>query len=316
MNNVPTVIFCPGRCNSAWAAAERRYETTGIDHDLEPREGQRVWCPPCTTSIRAALADMPDLAVALREEIESGVSAAMAEFVSGSKNRPVHDHEAASFLLDEFTEWIGEWEDTVRKEIGLNQRQYTVNRLITIAGAVGVLLPHLDWHLGGRCSPEWDYLHAPDWTGANIATDFGLDMLRYHRRAQHLTANQETEPMRVVGVPCPICDHKALEHEVETEAGRQQRITRYRYGADGEVLSYLRPRPDKITERVMMPMQGAATGYIRCRKCKPAFRMAPDEYHAWTRLLAAGDEVRALATQDKLAEIFGGSIPLQYRIAG
>lgn len=315
MNNSTTPIPCPGKCNAGWRAAERRYETTGIDHDLEARDGQPVWCPPCTTSIRVALADMPDLAVALREEVESGISAAMAEFVSGSKNRPVHDHEAASFLLDEFTEWIGEWEDTVRKELGLNDRQLTVNRLITIAGAVELLMPHLDWHLGGRCTLEWDYLHAPDWTGADVATDFGLDMLRYHRRAQYLTASQEPDPVRVVGVPCPICDHKALEHEVESEAGRQRRVTRFRYGPDGEVLTYLRPRPDKITEQAVMPMQGAATGYIRCRKCKPTFRMAPEEYHAWTRLLAAGDEVRALATQEKLAEIFGGSIPTQYRAA-
>jgi hypothetical protein len=315
VNNSTTPIFCPGKCNAGWRAAERRYETTGIDHDLEPRDGQPVWCPPCITSIRAALADMPSLAVALREEVESGVSAAMAEFVSGSKNRPIHDHEAASFLLDEFTEWIAGWEDTVREALGLNLRRTTVNRLITIDGAVALLLPHLDWHLGGRCEPEWDHLHAPDWTGADIATDFGRDALRYHRRAQHLTGSQESEPVRVAGVPCPICDYKALEHEVETEAGRRQRITRYRYGADGEVLTHLRPRPDKITEQAVMPMQGAATGYIRCRKCKPTFRMTPDEYHAWTRLLAAGDEVRALATHDKLVEIFGGSVPAQYRAA-
>lgn len=315
MNNSTTPILCPGKCNAGWRAAERRYDTTGIDHNLEPREGQPVWCPPCATAIRAALADLPSLAVALRVEIESGISAAISEFVSGSKNRPVHDHEPASFLLDEIAEWISEWEDTVRKELQLAPRQHTVNRLITVAGAAELLLHHLDWHLAGRCEPKWQHLYAEDFTGTDIACDFGTDLLRYHRRAQYLTANQEPDPVRVVGVPCPICDHKALEHEVESEAGRRQRITRFRYGPGGEVLTHLRPRPDKITEQVVMPMQGAATGYIRCRKCKPTFRMAPGEYHAWTRLLAAGEEVRVLATQDKLAEIFGGSVPTQYRAA-
>jgi hypothetical protein len=309
VNNVPTPSPCPGRCNSAWRSAEHRYETTGVDHDLEPREGQPVWCPPCTTSIRAAIADWPDLAARLVEEVESGVSAAMSEYVSGSKNRPVHDHEAASFLLDEYAEWISQWEATIRCELRLAARRPTSDRRTAISNATAFLLPQLDRHL----APAAGRFH--DLAATEVIEEFGQDALRYHRRAQHLTASQESEPVRVAGVPCPICDHKALEHEVETETGRQQRITRYRYGADGEVLNHLRPRPDKITERAMMPMEGAATGYIRCRKCKPTFRMAPDEYHAWTRLLAAGDEVRALATHDKLVEIFGGSVPAQYRAA-
>jgi hypothetical protein len=60
-------------------------------------------------------------------------------------------------------------------------------------------------------------------------------------------------------------------------------------------------------------MQGANTGYIKCRRCKPVFRMTIDDYHRWTRLLAVGEQVRAMATADKLREIFGSSIPAQYR---
>lgn len=315
MNNVPTPSACPGRCNSAWRLAENRYYETGIDHNFEPAEGRPVWCPPCTTAIRAALAEFPDLANRLREEIESGVSAAMTEHVSGSKNRPVHDHEAESFLLDEIAEWITSWEGSVRVQLGLNKHRQRANSYAAIHGAVELLLPHLDWHLNGRAEPKYDHLHMPDWTAAQVATDFGLDALQYHRRAKALTGTQDAEPVRVIGVPCPICDQKVLEHEVEAEPGRRQRVTKFIYGADGDVLNHLRPRPDKLTEQVTVPMQGATTGYIRCRKCRPAFRMAPDEYHAWTRLLAAGEQVRALATQEKLAEIFGGSVPHQYRAA-
>ena len=315
MNDLPTPPACPGRCNSAWRAAENRYYETGIDHEFESRNGQPVWCAPCTTAIRAAVAELPDLAQRLHAEIESGVSAAMTEYVSGSKNRPVHDHEAESFLLDEIAEWITSWEGSVRVQLGLNHRARRADPCAAIQDSVELLLPHLDWHINGRAMAEYDHLHMPDWTGTQVATEFGIDALRYHRRAKTLTGTQDAEPVRVVGVPCPICDHKALEHEVEAEPGRRQQVTKFLYGADGEVHTYLRPRPEKITERATVPAQGATTGYIRCRKCRPTFRMAPDEYHAWTRLLAAGDEVRALATQEKLAEIFGGSVPHQYRAA-
>jgi hypothetical protein len=306
-------IWCPGRCNSAWRAAERRYQATGVDHDIEPREGQPVWCPPCTTAIRSAIADWPDgtngpgLTTRLREEVESGVSAGMNEYVSGSKNRPVHDHEKASFLLDEFAEWIGQWEATIRAERHLAARKPTANPHTVIANACGFLLANLDWHLGGRIA-GWRY----DTPAEQIIEDFGLELLSLHRLAQEITGTQDPEPVRVDGVPCPVCDYKALEHEVESESGRQQRVTRFRYG-DGEVLNHLRPRPDKLTHTSIAPMQGAVTGYIRCRKCRPTFRMAPDEYRNWTKMLAASAQVRSLATPEKLAEIFGNTVPAQYR---
>lgn len=298
---------CPGKCNAGWRAAEQRYENNGTPNDLDFVEGQPVWCPPCTTAIRAALADMPDLAHRLQEEIESGVSAAMTEYVSGSKNRPVHDHEAASFLLDEFAEWATSWEDTMRSELGLPGRTGAPGQWTAIVRACGFMLPHLNWQLAER---------VPEPYGAEVSTDFGLDVLRYHRRAQFLTGTQDPEPVRVAGVPCPMCDYKALEHEVEGDTGHRIRAVRYRYGDGGNVLS---GRDDttgalvKLTETITISTQGAVLGYIRCRRCRPTFRMAPDEYHAWTKLLAAGDEVRALATQEKLAEIFGGSVPTQYR---
>jgi hypothetical protein len=263
-------ILCPGKCNSAWRAGEHRYETTGNDHDIEPREGQPVWCPPCTTAIRAALAEWPALAGWLAAEVESGVSAGMNEYVSGSKNRPVHDHEAASFLIDEYAEWASEWEATIRVERRLAARKTANSTRATIGDATRFLLAHLDWHLS--TIPDGRFHDLPP---SEVITEFGLDVLRCHRRAQILTGTQDVEPVRIAGVPCRICDHKALEHEVD-DAGKQ-------------------------------------TGYIRCRKCRPTFRMSPDEYHDWTKLTAAGDKARSLATPAKLAEIFGNSVPKQYQ---
>jgi len=305
----PDTPPCPGSCNAAWRYAETRYLDTGIDHDIEARPGQPAWCPACAIEIRAALTDWPELAARLREEVESGASAALTEYVSGSKNRPVHDHEAASFLLDEFAEWIGEWEDTVR-----NDRELPVRRtpgpdpVRAITQACRFLTEHLDWHLGGRD------LTQDDLRGA--VTDFGLELLAYRRRAQVLTGTQEIDPVRVIGVPCPICDRKTLEFEIESNASQRAPLSRYLYGADGQALSPHRPLGPrgaaKLTQTTVTTLEGAVTGYVKCRHRKPAFRMTGEEYTRWTRLLAAGAQVRALATKQKLAEVFGSSVPAQY----
>lgn len=300
---------CPGRCSAAWRAAERRYLTDGTEHDLHPREGQPVWCPPCTTTIRAAIAEWPALAAALREEVESGVSAALTEYVSGSKNRPVHEHEAASFLLDEVTGWLREWEDTVRSQLGLAERKTGSGLNATCQ----FLLHHLDWHLAGRTEPAWNHLYVPDYTGYDIATEFGLELLGYHRRAQILTGTRDPEPVRIEGVPCKNCDRYTLEYEVEGGTARHAQVTRFQYDDVGEVRNHLRPRPDKLTETTTASMQGAVLGYVRCRYCKPTFRMTLDEYRDWTKLQAAGDEARSRVTLERLTEIFGGAVPKQYR---
>lgn len=300
---------CPGKCNAAYRAAEQRYQDGGADHDLEPRPGTPAWCPACAIEIRAALTGWPDLAVRLQQEVESGVSAAMTEYVSGSKDRPVHDHEAASFLLDEFAEWLGEWEDTVRFDRDLPVRRAASPDPVKAITAACVFLPaQLDWHLGGRDLSDEDQRAAVE--------DFGLEMLRFHRRAQLLTGMQEIDPVRVIGVPCPMCDRKALEFEVEDSASRRAPLRRYRHGMDGEVLAPQRPlgpgHAEKLTEDSVTALEGAVTGYVKCRHCKPAFRMTGEEYTRWTRLLAAGAQVRALATREKLAEVFGNSVPAQY----
>jgi hypothetical protein len=44
------------------------------------------------------------------------------------------------------------------------------------------------------------------------------------------------------------------------------------------------------------------------------FRMTMEEYHRWTRMLAAGEQVRAVATADKLRAVFGTAVPAQYKV--
>lgn len=323
---------CPGKCNAAWRAAEKRVQLHGGEHDYEPWPGQPVWCPPCTTEIRGALTDWPDLASRLREEIGSGVKVRLGEHVSGSKNRPIHEHEAPSLLLDEMAEWLPEWAATIARHRGLPERlghRPGADPVREISGACGFLLIHLDWHLADR--PEGE---------RELAEGFGLELLAATRKARALTGTQQAEPVRVFGVPCPHCDRKALEYEIEDSATRRAPVNRYVYGDDGDVQVHQRPAedgevallrlrppkghkpgqpfeptvPERQTETTAASMEGANTGYIRCRRCKPLFRMTPEEYHRWTRMLAAGEQVRAMATADKLREIFGNSIPAQYKV--
>lgn len=310
---------CPGKCNAAYRAAEKRREDKGTDHDLEPHPGQPVWCGTCTTALRGALGDWPDLATRLQEEIDAGISCAQSEeaFVSGSKSRPVHEHEAESFLLDEYAEWIGSWADTIRAQRDLPPRTSTdlhQHPLHVIADATAFLLPHLTWHLAGRPADEWE-----------IAREFGLELLGYHRRAQTLTsAGIDVRPRRCDGVPCPMCDGFCLEWEVET-AGAQGRVNTFAYDEHGQVrrepVELLRveklPRGGKrelwlrvpVVESKTAVLDGAETGYVRCRTCRPVFRMTPEQYERYTRLWAAHARQSGWVTPQILAEVFGGSTP-------
>lgn len=323
---------CKGKCNAAYRAAENRVRLHGGEHDLEPWPGQPVWCAPCVTDLRGALTDWPELAGRLQDEIGSGVRAQMGEYVSGSKNRPIHEHEAPSLLLDEMAEWLPEWAATIARDRGLQDRpgaRRGSDPVRAIEDACVFLRTHLDWHVNGRPEDEWE-----------ISEEFGLDLGRYTRRARHITGATEPEPVRIIGVPCPHCDRKALEHEIEEGSSRRTTIQRFVYGDDGDVqtrhraatddeatILRLRPPkgvkpeefeptvPERATETTATTLEGAVTSYIRCRRCKPIFRMTLEDYHRWTRMLAAGEEVRSMATADKLREVFGNSIPTQYRSA-
>lgn len=386
----PDTPPCPGKCNAAWRAAEERVRLHGGEHDLEAEPGSPVWCPPCQTEIRGAIEDWPDLAGRLHDEIESGVKTRIGEYVSGSKTRPIHEHEAPSLLLDEMAEWLPEWAVTIARHRRLPERASRrpgANPAAEITGACQFLLIHLAWHLGERPADERE-----------LAEDFGRELLAATRRARRLTGTQDAEPIRVIGVPCPHCDRKSLEYEIDDSPTRKATLKRYVYDGDDvatepreidadearqlrlpqhadaalrqridlwpgagkwklladcdsddlahqvedheatarltvtlaahdaervrglppAVLEDLFPGdyaiPDKATEDTTTPVRGSVTGYVRCRRCRPAFSMDVAQYHRWTRMLAAGDEVRAKATVEKLREVFGGSIPAQYRV--
>jgi len=200
----PAAPPCPGTCNNAWRAAEDRKERKATPHTLIPRPGQPVWCPPCATAIRGALSDLPELAVLLHMQILRA-TAADSEFVSGSRERPLHENESYALAVEELAAFLGDWEDTVREQRELAAlRHYTDNHFVTIDNACRFLRAHLDWLLARHPDRE-------------ASEGFGLELLALHRRAQGMTKSGEVRPERCDGVQCPNCDLRALEWEVDAD---------------------------------------------------------------------------------------------------
>lgn len=199
---------CPGRCNSAWRAAEARRDGTGTPHTITPRAGHPVWCAPCTTGIRGAVGDMPELAVRLHLEIGAGTTTnGSDERVSGSRERALHEHQAAAFALEETAGFLADWEDTVRADRNLSPRtRGDRGHANTVAHSARFLLIHLAWLLTEHPEPD-------------ASEGFGRDLLALHRKAQAMTKTGEVRPERCEGVYCPNCDLYALEWEVDPDTG-------------------------------------------------------------------------------------------------
>lgn len=202
--SAPAARACPGFCNAGYRAAEKKYREDGVEHPLEPWEGQPVWCPPCMTKIRLALCDMPELAVRLQLEADSGLNASASEndeFVAGTRERALHEHQAVVFALEELAGWLALWDDSVRDWRGLAPRTPQRGEHKTAQHSSLFLRIHLSWILTE---------HDPD-----AAEAFGSELLSMHRKAQILTKSQEVLPDRCIGVACPYCDKRALEWEVD-----------------------------------------------------------------------------------------------------
>lgn len=198
---------CPGRCNTAWRAAENRLAESGTPHTLAARPGFPIWCPPCNTSIRGALGDMPELAVRLHLEVESGISATNDERVSGSRERALHQHQGAAFALEDIAGVLEDWEDAVRDQRNLAPRSTaTAGQPKTVELAVRFLGRHLAWLLADHPDRE-------------ASEEFGLEVLALHRKAQAMTRTGDVRPERCHGVSCPNCDLFALEWEVDKDTG-------------------------------------------------------------------------------------------------
>lgn len=192
---------CAGPCNNRWRRAEKQRLANQVPHDLSPRAGAPVWCDPCTRHLRSALADLPELAARLQLEIEHG-SARAGEHVSGSRERPIHQHQAASMLIDDIAGIVTDWATVVREDRSLAEPGYGRPRGIVITDDTRLLLVHFDWLTAEHPSPE-------------ASAAFGSEVGRVHRRAAKLTHTDEVRPERCDGIPCSRCDLMMLEREVD-----------------------------------------------------------------------------------------------------
>lgn len=192
---------CPGPCSAHWRQAEAQRLSKGTPHDLTPRAGQPVWCQPCAVRLRSQTAAFPDLASRLQLEIENGSSVSIVH-VSGSRERPIHQHQAAAFLIDDIAGVLTDWATVVREDRGLATARPGRPRGTVITDDTRLLLRHLDWLIGEHPVRE-----------ASVA--FGEEVGRIHRRASKLTKTDDVRPERLDGIPCSRCDLKTLERELD-----------------------------------------------------------------------------------------------------
>ncbi|MFE6305015.1 hypothetical protein [Nocardiopsis sp. NPDC057823] len=213
-----TTHLCEGPCNRAWRRArdEHAYAleafkgaladwegaapaTRGDRPDppaaptIAPVPGDPVWCPRCTGAIRAALADLDNLAALL---------AATADGHRGQgddRDRVTASAEAPSpspiaDVLDQLYGYLSTIEGQWRQARDYGSRPARSRG----AGALTTVIAWLGRHLD-------DILADPGSTG------FGTSVLKWQRLLQRMTKTQPERRRRAA--PCPRCDRRTLIYE-------------------------------------------------------------------------------------------------------
>lgn len=245
--SVPLRKPCPGRCNDPWRAAEAVRLQDAVPHDLVPIDGEPVWCTACRNKLYYALLGMPYLTVLVQLEV-ANATPAEAERVSGTGDKPLHDREAYTLLIDTVWSTLTGYEDQVRYERSFSPRPVAVRRGRALQDAAAFLTRQVDWFLTDR--PDDDEGPDPE-TGRHTETSargFADRIAGLERRLQRATHQDERHPERRPTIPCPSpdCDLMALEYELDWEK--------------------------------------KATGLTRCRAC--GARHTPEQMTRWLSLLA------------------------------
>lgn len=213
---VPTGRVCPGRCNDAWRAAELVRVQDAAPHDLVPIDGAPVWCTACRNRLFYALLAMPYLTVLVQLEV-ANATPAEAERVSGTGDKPLHDREAYTLLIDTVWSTLTLYEDQIRRERAFSPRPAAVRRGRALQDAAVFLGRQVDWFLTDR--PDDDQGPDPE-TGRHTETSargFSDRIVGLERRLLHATRRDERRPERRPAIPCPDCDLMALEYELDFE---------------------------------------------------------------------------------------------------
>ncbi|HLU99153.1 MAG TPA: hypothetical protein VKZ89_20150 [Thermobifida alba] len=210
---------CPGPCNRHWRAARDAHadaidtwaaadpETRGQapdPPDLTPVPGEPVWCRRCAGAVRAALADLDNLAAILTAASDGHRGHADdTGRIRSTKTSP--SPSPAADLLDELYGDLCKVETDWREVCGYGPRPARGRG----ASALTTVIAWLGHHLT-------DILAHPG------SVDFGLRVLRWQRRLQ--AAAKARPPGRRKPAPCPRCDRRTLIFEDDRELVRCENL--------------------------------------------------------------------------------------------
>ncbi|MFC0039327.1 hypothetical protein [Actinomadura rayongensis] len=175
---------CPGPCNAPHRGPRRRPAPA-------PTAGASIWCAPCSSLLRARLAELTDLAARVGTSLDRRATG-LSERVSGTPGRP--SPSPAVDDLDELLQTLLTWEDAYRELRNFAPRPRRGRYTPTLSACITWLTTHLDGLL--------------TFDGAQ---DFGQEVLSLHRR---LRARASLDgPPRELTNPCPSCDLLTLKHD-------------------------------------------------------------------------------------------------------
>jgi hypothetical protein len=172
--------ICPGRCNRAWEAAERREHETGEPHQLHPVPGQPIWCHDCRDQIQEALEELPREVAAVPS---SGRLNTPATELGRLSRADVHASPSPAFdFHDEYRAWVRTNVRATAQRLGHN----------STGQGIGYLISNLSNILSQ--DPE--------------GIDFGMAAFTWRRRV----TNAAGGPPLVHRIPgtCPHCDRRGL----------------------------------------------------------------------------------------------------------
>lgn len=182
MTDTPDPDVCPGPCNRAWEAAERHTHDTGEPHHLTPTPGQPIWCPDCRARIERDLRDLPDLAAGLPPGALNTPPADLGRL----SRADIHASPSPAIdLLDEVIRWAVTTEDNLRAHLGHPSRRHERHRMLWPS------VSYLTGHLSPLLSLDPDGI------------DFGLSVMRWHRRLTLASGDAQRELVYRVPGQCP-----------------------------------------------------------------------------------------------------------------
>jgi hypothetical protein len=152
---------------------------------------------------------------------------------SGSRERPIHARERYTFCIEDIDGVLDSWACAVREDRHLTAPR-PARQGPRINASTTLLITHYEWLIAEHPEPA-------------ASEAFGLEVRRVYQRASRLTRTDAVRPERCDGVPCPRCDLKMLQHDID--------------------------------------WQGRSTGYIACAGCETLLSAA--EYERWLKMLAA-----------------------------